>query len=67
MSTAPSEYASFLVRLWRERSTDLGELGDDWHGEIEHIQTGQRSVLRTLDELPGQLRQQARDVEGREK
>lgn len=44
----PEVYISFVVRLWCEA-------GDRWHGEVEHIQTGNRwsfvSLARLLDFL----------------
>jgi hypothetical protein len=60
MST-PAEYASFLIRLWRERSPADPESVTDWHSEAEHIQTGRRWTFSTLDELLGFLRRQAED------
>ncbi len=45
----PSDYASFLLRLWRE---DPGcGAPQEWHGEIEHIQTGQHWTFRSLNEV----------------
>ncbi len=58
MST-PAEYASFLIRLWRERSPAPPESAADWRSEVEHIQTGRRWTFNTLDELLGFLRRQA--------
>jgi hypothetical protein len=34
------EYHSFLVRLWLEDRKEKGE--DQWHIEVESIQTGQK-------------------------
>lgn len=62
MST-PQAYASFLVRLWHEDSTDSDETAVDWRGEVEHIQSGQRWILSTLDETLNCLRGQADDLE----
>jgi len=60
---APTRYASFLVRLWREDDPQRpGRLGD-WQGEVEHIQTGRRWAFAGLDELVGFLRRQAEDAE----
>jgi hypothetical protein len=45
------EYASFLIRLWREAGTATTALLTDWCSEVEHIQTGQCWTFGTLDEL----------------
>ncbi len=49
--TYPVEYASFFVRLWRshhaEEDTSMGE----WHGEVEHVQTGMKWEFDNVDEL----------------
>jgi hypothetical protein len=55
----PIEYASFLVRLWRETDTEAAVPAADWHSEVEHIQSGQCWSFCGLDELLGFLRQQA--------
>jgi hypothetical protein len=59
----PIEYASFLVRLWRERNPERLEPVADWQGEVERIQSGQRWTFDTLDDLLGFLRQQVEDPE----
>jgi len=59
----PIEYASFLIRLWRERNPELPESVADWHSEVEHIQSGRRWTFGTLEELLGFLRRQAEDPE----
>ncbi|MFQ6102263.1 MAG: hypothetical protein ACE5OS_13670 [Anaerolineae bacterium] len=58
MSTS-IEYASFLIRLWREASANATAPAADWQGEVEHIQSGRRWTFSTLDELLGFLRRQA--------
>lgn len=58
MSTPPSEYASFLVRLWREGNTNAHQVPGNWQGEVEHIQSGQRLIFCTWDELLNHLQQQ---------
>lgn len=59
---APSiQYASFLIRLWREESAGLDKRPVDWKGEVEHIQTGERWNFSSLDELVAFLRQEAGD------
>jgi hypothetical protein len=60
--STPIEYASFLIRLWREAGPRRAA-PRDWHCEVEHIQTGQRWTFSTLDELLGFLRRQAEDPE----
>lgn len=63
MPTIPSEYASFLVRLWREGNAEAYEATSGWHGEIEHIQSGQHLIFGTVEELLNHLRQQTNDLE----
>lgn len=53
------EYMSFLVRLWRTAGCGNGDPfapSQDWHCEIEHIQTGQVWTFNTLQGLLGFLR-----------
>jgi hypothetical protein len=42
------EYASFLIRMWREVDPAAPGTVPEWHGEIEHIQSGRRSNFSTL-------------------
>ncbi len=73
MSTS-IEYASFLIRVWREATPphfhSLPELGgteggrggvSDWQGEVEHIQTGERWTFSSLDGLLSFLRRQVKE------
>ena len=60
------EYASFLIRVWREQNPERGEPTADWCGEVEHIQSGQRWTFSTLDELLGFLRRQTENPEAPE-
>jgi hypothetical protein len=46
--TVECQYASFLVRIWCEVESERLNGGTAWHGEIEHIQTGQRASFSTL-------------------
>jgi hypothetical protein len=55
----PTDYASFLLRLWRRREPGLPEDASGWQGEVEHIQTGGRWTFDTLHELLSILRRQA--------
>ena len=57
------EYASFLIRLWREAGADTMVLLTDWCSEVEHIQTGQRWTFSTLAELFEFLRQELEQPE----
>ena len=56
-------YISFLVRLWREPTSELPEQAAGWQGEVEHIQSGRRWRFDGLDQLFAAIRRQ---VEGRE-
>jgi hypothetical protein len=55
------QYASFLIRLWREERTDPARMPVDWHSEIEHIQTGDRWEFDTLEGLLSFLRREAEE------
>jgi hypothetical protein len=56
------QYASFLIRLWREESADPARKPVDWHIEVEHIQTGERWEFETLDQLLDFLRSHTDDL-----
>ncbi|MFW6136165.1 MAG: hypothetical protein ACOC7N_05030 [Chloroflexota bacterium] len=60
MSTS-IEYASFLVRLWRQVGGEPLDSPLDWHSEVEHIQTGECWSFQTLEELFDFLRCEAED------
>ncbi|MGC8875050.1 MAG: hypothetical protein ACP5SI_11480 [Chloroflexia bacterium] len=55
------EYASFLVRLSREAGKGPEDV--EWHGEVEHIQSGQRWMFPTLEDLLQFLRSQAESLQ----
>ena len=57
------EWIEFLVRLWREPASEQPEQAAGWQGEVEHIQSGQRSSFEGLDQLFASIRRQ---VEGSE-
>lgn len=59
----PPTYVSFLVRLWRETSPEFPEPATDWHGEVEHIQSGRRWTFDALDETLSFLRRQVTALE----
>ncbi|MBI4321468.1 MAG: hypothetical protein HY675_23495 [Chloroflexi bacterium] len=44
--SAAQDYASFLVRLWRQQAADR-----EWTVQVEHIPTGEKRYFSTLDEL----------------
>ena len=50
------EYASFLIRLWREQSREKEPIGD-WKIQVEHIQSGKRRQFSTFDQMVIHLRQ----------
>jgi hypothetical protein len=52
-------YASFLIRMWREVESAAPDAVVDWHGEIEHIQSGQRWQFTNLSDLIAFLRAEA--------
>lgn len=53
------QYASFLIRLWRDEGAAPSMGASDWQSEVEHIQTGDRWRFGTLDELLAFLREEA--------
>ncbi len=73
--SSSTTYASFLVRLWYEPSSEQGSVCSGgqaresatgppgsvagWHSEIEQIQSGQRWTFSTLEEMLDFLRRQA--------
>ena len=59
----PIEYASFLLRLWRQQSPEQPGPAAGWQGEIECIQSDQRQAFDNLDGLLEFLRQQTGDPE----
>ena len=52
------EYASFLIRMWRELDPAAPDAVAEWHGEIEHIQSGRRASFSGLAEMLEDLRAQ---------
>jgi hypothetical protein len=52
------EYRSFLIRLWREVDVDNAPAGE-WHGEVEHIQSGQCWNLEAAEALLDLISMQA--------
>ena len=50
-ASAQQEYASFLIRMWREVNPAAPDAVAEWHGEVEHIQSGRHSAFSSLAEL----------------
>jgi hypothetical protein len=48
-----AEGHSFVLRIWRENRDDPS-VDPEWRGWIEHVQTGQRTYFRQLQEI-GQI------------
>jgi hypothetical protein len=61
-ASARQEYASFLIRMWREVDPTAPDVGTEWRGEIEHIQSGRQWSFDTLDEIPQSLRLPANEL-----
>jgi hypothetical protein len=45
------QYASFLIRMWRQTVKDGCFLPFQWSSEVEHIQTGELWSFNRLDEF----------------
>ena len=56
-----AEYASFLIRLWREPTAEESEAIALWHGEIVHVQSGTSRALDSMAALVAFLREQCGD------
>jgi hypothetical protein len=52
------DYASYLIRFWREQSPPDEKPLSPWQVEVEHIQSGQHWSFVTFEELFLFLRQQ---------
>jgi hypothetical protein len=52
MNSETIQYASYLVRLWRDsETTTAAKPASPYRAEVEHIQTGQRHQFHTPDDL----------------
>jgi hypothetical protein len=60
--SVPIQYASFLIRIWQENKVEEASPSADWHAEVEHIQSSQRWMFKTVEELLIFLRQQAENI-----
>jgi hypothetical protein len=47
--TPSVEYTSFLLRLWHENTSP--NQAEDWQGEVENIQSGQKWTFEKASEL----------------
>jgi hypothetical protein len=56
MNSETMQYASYLVRLWRDDGTADGQ-PSPYRAEVEHIQTGQRRHFHTPADLYAFLHQ----------
>ncbi len=45
------KYASFFVRLWWRRPPHADAATAEWHGEVEHVQTGMKWQFDNIDDL----------------
>jgi hypothetical protein len=59
---AQFQYASFLIRIWRE--SEAHETYAEWESEVEHIQSGEIWKFHTLKELEVFFRQRSLDPAG---
>lgn len=64
-ASAQQEYASFLIRMWREGPLAAPGAEALWHGEVEHIQSGQRWRFVEIEALLACLRRQATELDQR--
>jgi hypothetical protein len=52
MPTSNPEYASFLIRLWREPPASLAPqtAGQEWLVQVEHIPSGEKDYFTALED-----------------
>jgi hypothetical protein len=50
MTFFEAEAHSFVLRIWRENRHDP-EVPAEWRGWIDHVQSGNRTYFRELDEI----------------
>lgn len=55
------EHHSFLVRIWRETTKSLAPLGE-WHGEVQHIQSGCRWTFDSIEEYLALIKINEQDI-----
>ena len=59
-----TDYASFLVRLWRRREPEPTQNAASWQGEVEHVQSGRRWSFDSLERLLAILSSQVEEAAG---
>lgn len=42
---------TFIIRFWRDNSAAAS-----WNGQIQHIRSGQITILQNIDDIPARLR-----------
>ena len=57
-----TEYASFLVRIWKTPKHEPGNPQVEWHGELECIQSGQVWNFECPDKFFMSLREQIEKI-----
>lgn len=57
------EYASYLIRLWREQNAQAFNPPINWQVEVEHIQSGKHWSLDSFEDLVLFLRQQVGELD----
>jgi hypothetical protein len=68
MDTQAPDYQSYLLRLWRVRSSAASPSHEEsiWRASLEHPHTGERVGFATLDDLVEYLRHQMDAAEAEE-
>ncbi len=56
------QYASFLIRVWRENKAGETSPSIDWHAEVEHIQSARYRAFVTVEDLLSFLKRQAENI-----
>ena len=57
-----TKYASYLVRIWKTTNQEPGDQMDEWHGELECIQSGQVWKFECPDSFFTSLREQIEKI-----
>lgn len=58
-----TKYASYLVRIWKTFDQEHGNPKDEWHGELECIQSGQVWKFECPDSFFTSLREQIEKID----
>ena len=56
------DYASFLLRIWREPVSSQSDPPPAWRGQVMHIQSSESWEFHTLDDLQAFLAQRAGQI-----